>query len=130
MYWRELRNKLEVLAELADSERLRNIKREERRKGCAKGLVIGAVIGGVIGILFAPEKGETTRRKTKEEIKRASDIISIHCSEGREKVSDLYEESKEILVEKAEVIKNKMKNTSSEGILVVEDEELVISDKE
>lgn len=130
MYWRELRNKLEVLAELADSERLRNIKKEERRKGCANGLVIGAVIGGVIGILFAPDKGETTRRKTKEEIKRASDIISIHCSEGREKVSDLYEESKEILVEKAEVIKSKMKNTSSEGILVVEDEELVISDKE
>ena len=130
MYWRELRNKLEVLAELADSERLRNIKKEERRKGYANGLVIGAVIGGVIGILFAPDKGETTRRKTKEEIKRASDIISIHCSEGREKVSDLYEESKEILVEKAEVIKSKMKNTSSEGILVVEDEELVISDKE
>lgn len=130
MYWRELRNKLEVLAELADSERLRNIKKEERRKGYANGLVIGAVIGGVIGILFAPDKGEATRRKTKEEIKRASDIISIHCSEGREKVSDLYEESKEILVEKAEVIKSKMKNTSSEGILVVEDEELVISDKE
>jgi len=130
MYWRELRNKLEVLAELADSERLRNIKKEERRKGYANGLVIGAVIGGVIGILFAPDKGETTRRKTKEEIKRASDIISIHCSEGREKVSDLYEESKEILVEKAEAIKNKMKNKSSEGILVVEDEELVISDKE
>ncbi|MGV8145916.1 MAG: YtxH domain-containing protein [Alkaliphilus sp.] len=130
MYWRELRNRLEVLAELADAERLHRIKRDERRRGCAKGLVVGAVIGGVIGLLFAPEKGEDTRRKAKGEMKRASDIISIHCSEGKEKIADLYEDSKDMVIEKAVKIKDRIKSTSSEGILVVEDEELVISDKE
>lgn len=130
MYWRELKNRFEVLAEFADSERLNRIKKEERRKGCANGLVVGAVIGVVIGLLYAPDKGENTRRKAKEEIRRAGDVLSVQYSEGREKMTDLFEDSKEIVVDKVEKIKDKLRKESSGGIFVVEDEELVISDKE
>lgn len=35
----------------------------------SKGFFWGAVIGGILGVLFAPEKGEDTRKKIKEKTK-------------------------------------------------------------
>lgn len=35
----------------------------------SKGFFWGAVIGGILGVLFAPEKGENTRKKIKETAK-------------------------------------------------------------
>lgn len=39
----------------------------------SKGFFWGAVIGGILGVLFAPEKGEDTRKKIKETAKDYED---------------------------------------------------------
>lgn len=67
---------------------------------CAgKGLaafILGAIVGAAAGVLFAPAKGETTRRK----LKRWAD--------------DTYEEQKEYVLEHAEDLKDKIKERASD----------------
>ena len=45
------------------------------------GLLAGTVIGATLGILFAPEKGEITRRRIADEAETAKDIIAEKASE-------------------------------------------------
>lgn len=58
--------------------------------------LLGAVVGAAAGVLFAPAKGETTRRK----LKRWAD--------------DTYEEHKDFLLEHAEEMKGKFKKRAAE----------------
>ena len=41
-------------------------KKEHHGPGFMSGVMWGAIIGGVLGVLYAPEKGEETRKKLKE----------------------------------------------------------------
>ncbi len=55
-------------------------------------LLLGAAIGGVLGVLFAPDKGTTTRKKLMGKTDHLSDSL-------KEKFSVLLEEAKQELEE-------------------------------
>lgn len=52
-------------------------------------LAAGVAIGGVLGILFAPDKGENTRRKIADNSKKFTDTIRDKVNEGKEKLSGI-----------------------------------------
>ena len=62
--------------------------------------VLGALIGVTLGVLFAPAKGETTRRKFK---RWAEDTYE----EGKEELADRAHELKEHVLERAGELKEK-----------------------
>ena len=82
-----------------------------RNKGgsFSKGFFWGAVIGGILGVLFAPEKGEGTRKKIKEKAKdyeekgkealeKAAEELEkarIKYEEAAKKVGPVIEKAKE-----------------------------------
>ena len=60
---------------------------QKKRKhwGILAGIIVGGAIGSVISLLFAPEKGEKTRKKV---IKKGREIFEA----GKNKAEDLWEE--------------------------------------
>ena len=86
-----------------------------RNKGgsFSKGFFWGAVIGGILGVLFAPEKGEDTRKKIKETakdyegkgketLKKAEQELEkakIKYEEAAKKVGPVIEKAKEKIEE-------------------------------
>jgi len=55
----------------------------------------GLVVGGVLGILFAPDKGENTRKKITDSGKKLSDTVKDTITKGKEKIAGLKNGMKE-----------------------------------
>lgn len=62
--------------------------------------ILGGLIGAAFGILFAPAKGETTRKKMKKWVDETAE-------EGREQLLEEVREIKERAAEKIEALKEK-----------------------
>jgi gas vesicle protein len=46
----------------------------------------GLVVGGILGILFAPDKGENTRKKITDSGKKLTDTVKDTLQKGKEKL--------------------------------------------
>ncbi|MCC5910386.1 MAG: YtxH domain-containing protein [Clostridiaceae bacterium] len=130
---KNVQQKTEALKNLLDPRRVERARKEERKRSLTKGLTIGAVLGGLAGIFFAPDTGENTRRKTKEEISKMKENLQtefeegkekfeVNFAEGKEKFTAVYEDQKDVLTEKISTLKEKMKY--QDELNVVEDDEL------
>ena len=72
-------------------------------------LLLGTAIGGVLGVLFAPDKGENTRKKLRSEALVAKDKLAESANELKDKVSSTFSDQKENLETQLE---NVMSNVS------------------
>lgn len=100
---------------------MRNIDMErdyryyDRKKGSfSKGFFWGAAIGALLGVIFAPDKGEETRKK----IKKVAKEYEQKGEEVVEKAKEKYEEIKvkaEPFVEKTKEKINSVKNKIEEN---------------
>lgn len=52
-------------------------------------LATGVLVGGVLGLLFAPDKGENTRKKISDGSKRLSDSLKDKMNQGKEKLAGM-----------------------------------------
>lgn len=66
---------------------------KERNSGIVLGLLAGAAIGSLLGVLFAPEKGEETRKRVRRKIEDLTDealeqyeVLSEKTKNGVERV--------------------------------------------
>lgn len=57
-------------------------------------LLAGAVVGAGVGILYAPDKGKTTRKKIKDKAVKAKKDITEKVSHAKEEVSKTMDEKK------------------------------------
>jgi len=121
MDFRKLQRRAENFRDLLNcnrSEELRFMERErERKRGVRNGLVFGTIIGGLAGLLFAPDTGENTRKRTKEELGRIKENLEYGIEESREKLTD-----------KIEVIENKIISLKEKGNINCAIEETCVID--
>lgn len=69
-------------------------------------LLIGAAAGAVIGILFAPDKGDETRRKWMDSANELADDLKLKIQEGK----DLANQWKESVISSSEEMFKKAKD--------------------
>ncbi len=56
-------------------------------------LLIGAAAGATLGVLFAPDKGSTTRKKISKKTDNLIDQLSEKINEAKEAISDLQDKA-------------------------------------
>ncbi len=124
------------LKRLLDPERIEREKERERKKSLARGLALGSLLGSLAGIFFAPDKGENTRQKTKDELDKIKENLEfnivegkqkleVNLVEGKEKLTEVYKQKKEVVSEKLSSLKEK---TSCQPN-IVEDDKLELEDE-
>jgi gas vesicle protein len=84
------------------------------------GLLAGTVIGATLGILFAPEKGEITRRRISEEVEAAKDIIVEKSSEIKTQVASSVTDNKESLDTQLENVVSNVSHKAEDIITTLE----------
>jgi hypothetical protein len=79
------------------------------------GVIAGLAIGSALGILFAPDKGTTTRRKLSKKSERYVEDLGDKFNEFIEGITDRFEAVKKEAVRMAENGKAKMVELEANG---------------
>jgi len=79
------------------------------------GVLAGLAIGSTLGILFAPDKGSTTRKKITRKSGELTDELTDKFNEFIESLTDKFEAMKEKAVETAEEVKEKVKEAAAKA---------------
>jgi gas vesicle protein len=79
------------------------------------GVLAGLAAGATLGILFAPDKGTTTRRKIKQKSDEYADQLVEKFNEFVESMTEKFESMKEEVVHSAEGAKEKVEEAAAEA---------------
>jgi len=71
------------------------------------GILIGAAVGAVLGVLFAPDKGSTTRKKISQKATDFSDSIKEKFNDMVDTVSEKFETGKKAVTNIVQKSRNK-----------------------
>ncbi|MBU5677125.1 YtxH domain-containing protein [Alkaliphilus sp. MSJ-5] len=108
MHIKELQKKVENIRRRLDPEVIEREKRIEKTKGLVKGAAIGSIIAGATALFLSPDSGKNNRKKAKEELEKAKEVLETNLNEGREKLSKVYELKKETIEAKKNMLKEKL----------------------
>lgn len=82
----------------------------------------GAAIGAVVALLFAPDKGEVTRRKIGKAVGEGRDRAMEKFNEGREALADAYHKGRERVSDAYHEGRERLADVISEGREMLADE--------
>lgn len=105
---RELQKKMENVRKRLDPEVIEREKKIEKRKGIAKGVAIGSLVAGMTALFLSPDSGKNNRKKAKEELEKAKELLEENIIEGKEKLSKVYDIQKETIESKKNILKEKL----------------------
>ncbi len=78
------------------------------------GVLAGVAVGAAMGILFAPEKGTTTRRKISKKSDDYADVLENKFEDFIEGVTQKFEGVKEDAIRMAKKAKRRMEEAEAE----------------
>lgn len=117
MNFRELQGKFNTFKKRMDPETIEREKRIERKKGIIKGFAVGSIIAGVAALLLSPDKGENNRKRAKEELEKVKETLETNLVKGKKTLIRVYEDTKEIIDEKKDVLTGRSKSEDEMNIL-------------
>ena len=79
------------------------------------GLLAGVSAGAALGILFAPEKGSTTRKKISKKSEDYVDTLKKQFKEFLDNIAEKFEEEKEVVSDVEEQGKTKQDEPKKEA---------------
>ena len=82
----------------------------------------GAAVGAVVALLFAPEKGEVTRRKIGKAVSDGKDRVVDTFETGRDAVVDTYRKGRERIVDAYHEGRERLADAIAEGRELMEEE--------
>lgn len=82
----------------------------------------GAAVGAVVALLFAPEKGEVTRRKIGKAVNDGRDKLADLYETGKEKMIDTYEQNRDKVVDAYHKGRERLAEAISEGREMMDEE--------
>ncbi|HZK02486.1 MAG TPA: YtxH domain-containing protein [Anaerovoracaceae bacterium] len=102
-----LQEKFNTFKRQMDPETIEKEKKAERRKGIVKGFAVGSVIAGITALFLSPDSGKNNREKAKKELDKAKDILGTGIEDGKKKLAQVYEDTKEVIKEKRDALTEK-----------------------
>ncbi|MCK9267560.1 MAG: YtxH domain-containing protein [Alkaliphilus sp.] len=133
MYIRGLQEKFNMIKRRLDPEAIEREKRAERKKGMVKGFAMGSIIAGITALFLSPDTGENNRKKAKKELEKVKDVLETNIAGSKEKLIQIYEETKEVIEDKKNVLAGKLKpddEPDDETDILEEDFEQIENDLE
>jgi gas vesicle protein len=79
------------------------------------GLLAGVATGALLGVLFAPEKGATTRKKISNKSTDYADSLKEKFDEFLDSITEKFQEVKEDVTEAADEMKSKSKEAKKDA---------------
>lgn len=104
---KQLQRKMKEVKRRLDPKEIEREKNLQHAKGIVKGAAVGSVVAGVAALFLSPDSGKNNRKKAKEELEKAKDVLEANLVEGKEKLSQIYDNQKELIEEKKNLLKEK-----------------------
>lgn len=79
------------------------------------GFLAGAAVGSILGILYAPEKGEETRRKLSDSSNDLTDSLKVKFNDFVDNLKDTYQGVKENVVDTYQDAKDSAQDLVDKG---------------
>lgn len=120
MNFGELQERFNTIKRRMDPETIEKEKKIERKKGMIKGFALGSIIAGTAALFLSPDNGENNRKRAKEKLEKIKDILGANIARGGKRVIQVYEDAREIIDDKKNVLTERFK--TDDGMNVLEED--------